>query len=160
MAPRNRHQYFQTLEGQNMKDLISVAVLIATLYGGSIVGDRIIHSVREAALTKAASGLPRLSSLSRSLTSQKTENSADRATNGQSQNTISFGILASKTAKNFFPRGPPKAAKPQNETQPIETRFQRTKLSTYADSRVGAIRMATGCSLACGKWYNGSSALA
>jgi hypothetical protein len=71
VASRNSHQYFQTLEGQDMKELISIAVIIATLYGGSIVGDRIIQSVREAALTKAAGGLPRLSSLSRSLTSHK-----------------------------------------------------------------------------------------
>ena len=54
-----------------MKELISVAVLIATLYGGSVLGNRILNSVREAALTKAAIGLPRLSTMSRSLTSPK-----------------------------------------------------------------------------------------
>lgn len=54
-----------------MKELISVAVLIASLYGGSIVGGRIFHSLREASLTKAAIGLPRLSSISQSLIAQK-----------------------------------------------------------------------------------------
>lgn len=53
------------------KELISVAVLIATLYGGSVLGSRILNSVREAALTKAATGLPSLSAMSRSLTSPK-----------------------------------------------------------------------------------------
>ncbi len=56
-----------------MKELISVAILIATLYGGSVLGNRILNSVREAALTKAATGLPRLSTMCRSLTSPKTE---------------------------------------------------------------------------------------
>jgi len=54
-----------------MKELISVAVLIATLYAGSILGTRILNSVRGAALTKAATGLPSLSTMSRSLTSPK-----------------------------------------------------------------------------------------
>lgn len=52
-----------------MDQLISIAVLIATLYGGTIVADKIYCSVREAALTKAAHGLPRLSTFSRALTS-------------------------------------------------------------------------------------------
>lgn len=54
-----------------MKELISIAILIATLYGGSILGNRILDSVREAALAKAAHGLPRLSTMSGSLTSRK-----------------------------------------------------------------------------------------
>lgn len=54
-----------------MKELISVAVLIATLYGGSMVGGQILVSIRTAALTKAAHGLPRLSTLSVSLTKMK-----------------------------------------------------------------------------------------
>jgi hypothetical protein len=56
-----------------MKELISVAVLIASLYGGTVVGERIFHSVREAALTKAAQGLPRLTRLSQSLTAKKSK---------------------------------------------------------------------------------------
>lgn len=54
-----------------MKELISVVVLLATLYGGTVVGERILNSVREAALTRAASGLLRLSTISRSLTKMK-----------------------------------------------------------------------------------------
>jgi hypothetical protein len=53
-----------------MKELISVAVLVASLYGGSLAGSHILHTVRKAALSKAAVGLPRLSTLSRSLTAQ------------------------------------------------------------------------------------------
>lgn len=37
-----------------MKELISIAVLIATLFGGTVVAKKIYSSVREAALTKAA----------------------------------------------------------------------------------------------------------
>jgi hypothetical protein len=54
-----------------MKELISIAVLVATLYGGSLLGERIFQYVRKEALTKAASGLPRLSKFSQRLTDQK-----------------------------------------------------------------------------------------
>lgn len=57
-----------------MKELISIAVLVATLYGGSLLGEQILESVRREALTKAASGLPRLSPLSQALTHQKNQN--------------------------------------------------------------------------------------
>jgi len=53
-----------------MKELISIAVLIASLYGGSLAGSHILHTVRKAALSKAAVGLPRLSTFSRRLTAQ------------------------------------------------------------------------------------------
>lgn len=51
-----------------MENLISTAILIATLLGGTIIAGRIHHAVREAALAKAAQGLPRLSALAVSLT--------------------------------------------------------------------------------------------
>lgn len=51
-----------------MKELISIAVLIATLYGGTIIAGKIYCGVREAALTKAAQGLPGLSPFAASLT--------------------------------------------------------------------------------------------
>lgn len=51
-----------------MKEPISVAVLIAGLYGGSLAGEHILRSIRKAALTKAAIGLPRLGTFSKSLT--------------------------------------------------------------------------------------------
>ena len=54
-----------------MKDLISIAVLVATLFGGTIAAERIYSSVREAALAKAARGLPGLSPFADSLTSKK-----------------------------------------------------------------------------------------
>jgi len=54
-----------------MKDLISIAILIATVYGGTVAAEKIYSSVREAALTKAAQGLPGLSPFANSLTSKK-----------------------------------------------------------------------------------------
>lgn len=51
-----------------MNDLISIAVLVTTLFGGTVAADKIYCSVREAALTKAAQGLPRLSTFSHALT--------------------------------------------------------------------------------------------
>jgi len=51
-----------------MKELIGIAVLIATLYGGTLAAGRICELVREAALTKAAHGLPKLSPFAASLT--------------------------------------------------------------------------------------------
>ena len=56
-----------------MKDLINIAVLIATLYGGTVIAEKIHHAVREAALTKAAQGLPSLSSFSHVVTSSPKE---------------------------------------------------------------------------------------
>ena len=51
-----------------MQDLISAAILIATLYGGTVAATKIHDAVREAALTKAAQGLPSLSTFSHALT--------------------------------------------------------------------------------------------
>ena len=51
-----------------MKELIGIAVFIATIYGGTVASVKIYCAVREAALTKAAQGLPRLSPFARSLT--------------------------------------------------------------------------------------------
>ena len=51
-----------------MNELIGVAVLVATLFGGTIAAEKIFESVRKAALTKAAQGLPRLSPFADSLT--------------------------------------------------------------------------------------------
>lgn len=51
-----------------MQDLISAAILIATLLGGTFAAERIHNSVREASLTKAASGVPRLSRFASVLT--------------------------------------------------------------------------------------------
>lgn len=51
-----------------MNDLIGTAVLVASLFGGTMVAKEIFFEVRSAALTKAAQGLPNLSKLSRSLT--------------------------------------------------------------------------------------------
>lgn len=44
-----------------VEELISIAVLIATLFGGTVVAEKVFVSVRHAALVKAAEGLPRLS---------------------------------------------------------------------------------------------------
>lgn len=51
-----------------MKELIGVAVIVATIFGGTITAKKIYVEVRKAALTKAAQGLPRLSPLAISLT--------------------------------------------------------------------------------------------
>lgn len=53
-----------------MKDLISIAVLIATLYGGSLIGEQLLQSAQKAVLTKAARGLPNLTTFSQSLTAR------------------------------------------------------------------------------------------
>ena len=52
-----------------MKELIGIAVLIASLYGGTLAAEKIYWTVREAALTKAAYGLPALTPFARALTS-------------------------------------------------------------------------------------------
>ena len=54
-----------------MKEIISIAILIATLFGGTLAAERIYCSVREAALTKAAQGLPSLSRFGHALTSHQ-----------------------------------------------------------------------------------------
>jgi len=56
-----------------VKELISIAVLIAALFGGTLAAEKIYRSVREAALTKAAHGLPRLSSFTHSLTREQSQ---------------------------------------------------------------------------------------
>jgi hypothetical protein len=55
-----------------VKELIGIAVIIATLYGGSRAGEKIFVNIREAALTKAAKGLPSLSAFGHSLQSKET----------------------------------------------------------------------------------------
>ena len=50
-----------------MRELISAAALIATRYGGTLVGEKIFESVRQAALAKSAHGLPSLSNFNRQL---------------------------------------------------------------------------------------------
>jgi hypothetical protein len=54
-----------------MKEIIGIAVLIATLFGGTFAAEKIYSAVREAALTKAAHGLPRLAPFANSLTTKK-----------------------------------------------------------------------------------------
>lgn len=51
-----------------MNDLISTAILISTLFGGTIAAVKIHTSVRRAALEKSAKGLPDLSPFARKLT--------------------------------------------------------------------------------------------
>ena len=52
-----------------MKDLIGIAVLVASLYGGTSVARWIYREVQIAALEKAAQGLPPLTPFARALTS-------------------------------------------------------------------------------------------
>ena len=52
---------------------MSIAILIATFFGGTIAADKIYISVRKAALEKSAHGLPNLAPFARSLT-RKTNN--------------------------------------------------------------------------------------
>ena len=54
-----------------MNELISIAILIATLFGGTVAAEKFYCSVREAALTKAAQGLPPLKILAGALTKHK-----------------------------------------------------------------------------------------
>ena len=54
-----------------MNELIGIAALIATLYGGTLAAERIYCAVRTAALTKAAEGLPRLAPFAAALTKQQ-----------------------------------------------------------------------------------------
>ena len=54
-----------------MKDLISIAILVATIFGGTVAAKKIYSSVRQAALTKAAQGLPALSPFAAKLTGRQ-----------------------------------------------------------------------------------------
>jgi len=54
-----------------MQELISTAILIATLFGGTYTAKRITDEVRVVALTKAAHGLPSLNKFSHGLTRKK-----------------------------------------------------------------------------------------
>jgi hypothetical protein len=56
-----------------MKGLIAIATLICTLYGGTWAARWIYREVRLAALTKAATGLPRLSPFAAALTNTHTK---------------------------------------------------------------------------------------
>jgi len=51
-----------------VEELISIAVLVATLYGGTLATEKIYTAVRDVALTKAAEGLPKLAPFAESLT--------------------------------------------------------------------------------------------
>lgn len=53
-----------------MKELISIAVVVTTLFGGTITAEKIYFEVRQAALAKASEGLPRLAPFSKSLTTR------------------------------------------------------------------------------------------
>jgi len=54
-----------------MQDLISIAIIIATLFGGTYTAKKIYEEVKVAALTKAAHGLPSLSKFSQKLIKKK-----------------------------------------------------------------------------------------
>ena len=54
-----------------MNDLISTAILIATLFGGTVAADKIYISVRRAVLEQSAKGLPKLSPFADTLTSKR-----------------------------------------------------------------------------------------
>ncbi len=59
----------QTLtKGKHMKDLISIAILIATLFVGTVTANKNYNSVRQAALEKSAHGLPNLAPFAKNLT--------------------------------------------------------------------------------------------
>lgn len=52
----------------NMKELIGIAVLVAGIFGGTVMADRILQEARKAALNKAVRGLPPLSAFAAGLT--------------------------------------------------------------------------------------------
>ena len=54
-----------------MQDLISLAIVITTLFGGTYTAKKIYDEVRIAGLTKAAHGLPNLKKVSHGLTKKK-----------------------------------------------------------------------------------------
>ena len=51
-----------------MENIINTAILVATLYAGTMAAEKFHDAVREAALTKAAQGLPSLSKFASGLT--------------------------------------------------------------------------------------------
>lgn len=51
-----------------MKELIGIAVMVATLFGGTITSEKIFVEVRQTTLAKVVQGLPRLSTFSKTLT--------------------------------------------------------------------------------------------
>lgn len=53
-----------------MKELIGIAAIVATLFGGTMAAEKIYADVRQAALTKASEGLPRLAPFSKTLTTR------------------------------------------------------------------------------------------
>jgi hypothetical protein len=53
------------------RDLRSGYVLIAGLFGSSFIADRILQETRQAALTKAAKGLPSLAPFAKTLTHKR-----------------------------------------------------------------------------------------
>lgn len=61
-----------------MKELISIAILIATLFGGTLAAEKIYSSMREAAFSKAAQGLPPLSPFARTLTKESNQRERGR----------------------------------------------------------------------------------
>lgn len=50
-----------------MKEIISAALFVVSLYGGTIVLKKFHNHLREAALSKAAEGLPSLTEMHRRL---------------------------------------------------------------------------------------------
>lgn len=53
-----------------MKELIGIAVVVATLFGGTMTAGKIFMNVREFALIKSAHGLPKLAPFARNLTNE------------------------------------------------------------------------------------------
>ncbi|MCB0411439.1 MAG: hypothetical protein KDD22_02865 [Bdellovibrionales bacterium] len=53
-----------------MRELVGVAILIASLFGGTVVIKGIHDSIRRVALEKAAHGLPSLVEMNRTLRSK------------------------------------------------------------------------------------------
>ncbi len=51
-----------------MKELIGMATLVAALFGGTLLAEKIYQEVRIAALTKASKGLPKLAPFAAALT--------------------------------------------------------------------------------------------
>lgn len=53
-----------------MNELINIAVVVMLLFGGTITAEKIYVEVRQAALTKSAQGLPKLSPFAIKLTNK------------------------------------------------------------------------------------------
>ena len=54
-----------------MNDLVNIAVVVMLLFGGTMTAEKIYVEVRQAALEKAAQGLPKLAPFAKSLTYEK-----------------------------------------------------------------------------------------